>query len=293
MPIGAPQGNLDIKNATLRTSNLETQNIKIGSIFVDTSPYTLEQTANVGNSMSNTIQFTNTGTSLVTSGILSIGDHILPTQHEQFDIGSAEAKIRHMFLSDNSLWIGDEAKLSFTGNQLKFRRRKKNAVPRGLVAIGAAQDPQLNESTLQTNALAHANKSSVDDMKLEHWLAYAKTLDATKELSDVFTNQDADYDATSASEAFKEIGNEIYSTHKLRLGSSVAPTATLDITGTAKVSGDVTVDTDTFHIDTTNNRVGVGTTSPDKAKLQVHNSCLLYTSPSPRDRQKSRMPSSA
>ena len=32
-----------------------------------------------------------------------------------------------------------------------------------------------------------------------------------------------------------------------------------------------------------NGRVGVGTTSP----------CLLYTSPSPRDRQKSRMPSSA
>ena len=29
------------------------------------------------------------------------------------------------------------------------------------------------------------------------------------------------------------------------------------------------------------------------ANLQKDNSCLLYTSPSPRDRQKSRMPSSA
>ena len=28
-------------------------------------------------------------------------------------------------------------------------------------------------------------------------------------------------------------------------------------------------------------------------KLRLHGSCLLYTSPSPRDRQKSRMPSSA
>ena len=27
--------------------------------------------------------------------------------------------------------------------------------------------------------------------------------------------------------------------------------------------------------------------------ILIHNSCLLYTSPSPRDRQKSRMPSSA
>ena len=30
-----------------------------------------------------------------------------------------------------------------------------------------------------------------------------------------------------------------------------------------------------------------------KGKVGFHNSCLLYTSPSPRDRQKSRMPSSA
>ena len=255
-------------NIEVGTANLfvDTTTSKVG-IGTDAPAYTLDVrgTANVGNLYTTSNVGINTNSpqqTLHINGGTLIGGHVLPTQHEQFDIGSADAKIRHMFLSDNSLWIGDEAKLSFTGNQLKFRRRKKNAVPRGLVAIGAAQDPELNESTLQTNALAHANKPSVGDMKLEHWLAYAKTLDATKQLSDVFTNQDADYDATSASEAFKEIGNEIYSTHKLRLGSSVAPTATLDITGTAKVSGDVTVDTNTFHIDTTNNKIGIGETSP-------------------------------
>lgn len=234
-------------NIEVGTANLfvdtTTSNVGIGT---DAPAYTLDVrgTANVGNLYTTSNVGINTNSpqqTLHINGGTLIGGHVLPTQHEQFDIGSADAKIRHMFLSDNSLWIGDEAKLSFTGNQLKFRRRKKNAVPRGLVAIGAAQDPELNESALQTNALAHANKSSVGDMKLEHWLAYAKTLDATKQLSDVFTNQDADYDATSASEAFKEIGNEIYSTHKLRLGSSVAPTATLDITGTAKVSGEVNI----------------------------------------------------
>ena len=30
-----------------------------------------------------------------------------------------------------------------------------------------------------------------------------------------------------------------------------------------------------------------------KSEIEVENACLLYTSPSPRDRQKSRMPSSA
>jgi hypothetical protein len=77
MPIGTPQGNLDIKNATLRTSNLETQNIKIGSIFVGTGVYSLEETANVGNSMSNTIQFTNTHTAFTTTGNVEVGTDTL------------------------------------------------------------------------------------------------------------------------------------------------------------------------------------------------------------------------
>ena len=35
------------------------------------------------------------------------GGHILPKQHENFDIGSADKKVRHLFLSDNSLKMGD------------------------------------------------------------------------------------------------------------------------------------------------------------------------------------------
>ena len=38
--------------------------------------------------------------------------------------------------------------------------------------------------------------------------------------------------------------------------------AGLSITGLATVSGDLTVDTDTLHVDSTNNRVGIGTTTP-------------------------------
>ena len=78
MPIGTPVGNLDIANATLRTSNLETQNIKIGSIFVGTGN-SLEETANVGNSMSNTIQFTNTHTAFTTTGNVTVGKELTVT----------------------------------------------------------------------------------------------------------------------------------------------------------------------------------------------------------------------
>ena len=40
-------------------------------------------------------------------------------------------------------------------------------------------------------------------------------------------------------------------------------------------------------------RTGKSRCEPEKIKATQYNICLLYTSPSPRDRQKSRMPSSA
>lgn len=44
--------------------------------------------------------------------------------------------------------------------------------------------------------------------------------------------------------------------------ANASPSVELDVTGAAKVSGDLTVDTNTLYVDSTNNNVGVGTTSP-------------------------------
>ena len=49
---------------------------------------------------------------------------------------------------------------------------------------------------------------------------------------------------------------------------NASPSVELDVTGAAKISGDLTVDTDTLYVDSTNNRVGIGTTSPD-AQLDI------------------------
>ena len=53
----------------------------------------------------------------------SMNGHILPTVNAQYDLGSAEYKIRHLFLSDNSLWIGDQHKIDISGGKLRFRKR--------------------------------------------------------------------------------------------------------------------------------------------------------------------------
>src|SRR5210317_1089189 len=45
---------------------------------------------------------------------------------------------------------------------------------------------------------------------------------------------------------------------------------------TATVTGDLTVDTDTFYVDSTNNRVGIGTTSPNEL-LTLYKSTAAQT----------------
>ena len=263
-------------NIEVGTANLfvdtTTSNVGIGT---DAPAYTLDVhgTANV--------EILQTTSNIVMNGgTFSLGGHMIPTAHEQYDIGTAEKKIRHLFLSDNSLWLGDETNITFSGGKMKFRRRKKNILPRGLVNIGVAAG-HANETATLNAALAYANKP-IADMKLEHWLGYAKTLDPTKDISDVFTQDATGYEATSASEAFKEIGDDIFSSHNVAIGKSTAPTSALDVVGTVKatafegdgsaltgISGGGQWTESSGNIYRSSGNVGIGTTSAD-TKLHLY-----------------------
>ena len=80
---------------------------KIGDSFKD-----LLHISNDNNGIDGAVRFITDGggtqsvLGLNASGI-TIDGHILPTTNAAFDIGSANNKIRHLFLSDNSLYVGD------------------------------------------------------------------------------------------------------------------------------------------------------------------------------------------
>tara|TARA_Y100001970_G_scaffold258224_1_gene337900 strand:- start:1147 stop:2094 length:948 start_codon:yes stop_codon:yes gene_type:complete len=61
---------------------------------------------------------------ITTTAAVSWGGHMLPTSNALYDIGSAEFKVRHLFLSDNSLKFVDssdtEHPLSLDSGKLKF-----------------------------------------------------------------------------------------------------------------------------------------------------------------------------
>ena len=87
------------------------------------------------------------GTSYTDSDVASylngnLDSHIIPDTNAQYDLGNAEFKIRHLFLSDNSIYMGDaQNTLRTSGNTLLFNGEQ---VQVGSSGGGTAYDQSLN-----------------------------------------------------------------------------------------------------------------------------------------------------
>ena len=140
------------------------------------------------------LRFTNSG--------ITLKCDIIPDIDNAYDIGSAEFKIRDMYVSDNSLWVGDSHKVSISDGKMKFRKRKSSSVPAAVTAAGGDED----------GALSHSGKSSLINMKLKHWKKYMRSLSgqSTARIQDIFRDNDADYDEQSAADNWLENGTKTY-----------------------------------------------------------------------------------
>ena len=75
--------------------------------------------------------------------------HIIPDTNATYDLGNAEYKIRHLFLSDNTMYIGEKHGVGVDADgELKFRKRKTAALPADIAGLGGASIE---------GAIAHAN----------------------------------------------------------------------------------------------------------------------------------------
>jgi hypothetical protein len=63
---------------------------------------------------------------------ISVSGHYIPDTNSAYDLGSAEYKIRHLYLSSNSVFIGDN-KLSTAADELVFTRADESVVKSCLV----------------------------------------------------------------------------------------------------------------------------------------------------------------
>jgi len=191
-----------------------TANVEIGTanLFVDTS------TSNVGiltSTPTHTLDVRGTANVEVlrtssniemNGGTFSLGGHMIPSVDNQYDIGSAENKIRDMYVSENSLWIGDKAKISFdnTEDKLTFRKRKASDtfIPAKIIQLANDSGEGLDNTISITDHILAKSYTpvSLGAMKLHHWLRYAKDFESNIKLSEIFTNTESDFDSTSTAE---------------------------------------------------------------------------------------------
>jgi len=143
-----------------------------------------------------------------------MGGHLIPDTHEQYDIGSAGNKIRHIFISDNSLWIGEDHKINISEGKVRFKKRDVDKPPPTLKTY---------DNDIESSILTYTGKALIADISASGWLEYARSLPNLTinnntgkeiELSDLYgnTEQDAweDDDQTLTKrdkEAFIDVSN--------------------------------------------------------------------------------------
>ena len=208
--------NLDTSFASLlqnsnTSDDVSFNNVDISGIFklngidisnrlnnLDTSFASLLQNSNT----SDDVSFNNVDISGILKGNISnnnkllLDSHIIPTENAQYDLGSAEKKIRHLFLSDNSLWIGDNNKIDISNGEIQLKKRNIGKIPKIITDLS---------SELLNNDIVKLKEKFpgiifVDDISsipIDKWLLIAKELnpDSNIEIDELFdTDPDKNID---------------------------------------------------------------------------------------------------
>ena len=126
---------------------------------------------------------------------ITSGGHLLPSDDDTYDIGSAQYKVRDMYVADSSLWVGENKIDIDAAGVMKRRKRKVSGVPKSVRdlrkntaraaseagkrdALGAIADNTADEKILDEirHFLADDTLEFVD-LTLENWLDYTRTID--------------------------------------------------------------------------------------------------------------------
>jgi hypothetical protein len=191
-----------------------------------------------------------------------IKSSIVPDTDSTFDIGSASKKIRHMYISSSSLWIGDDHRISIDNDgTMKFKKRNKNVVPKGLRdALG------LDSTAALTKVKADLGVTDISTLKLNDWLSYSRTHAtgmANADIKDIFKNED--------NEDYEQIDGTVTTVGELNQITNVNTDTKAQGQPLVWNGGTWSASSDIYIY---NGKVGIGTASPS-AKLDVNGNAII------------------
>ena len=166
---------------------------------------------------------------------IEISRSIIPI-NSNVDIGDPEHQIRDMYVSDNSLWIGDTHKISQSDGKLKFRKRNTSSIPdviRNLPAYQTASTAVILQAII--DFFNDQTLSVVSNITLKHWLEFyrsQKGADRDISIQEVFRDNADDYEEETAADAWLVSNtNNIYLGNdytKIGIGTDI-PNVSLDL----------------------------------------------------------------
>jgi len=130
---------------------------------------------------------------LTIHGGINLGGHILPTIDNTFDIGSAEYKIRDLYVSNNSIWVGDDHKIAVSDGKMKFIKRKLDVIPNGITGTTNTGISASIADAQQYFIDVGQPKASIQDFKVHDWIKYTKARGLSNQTANNIFNVNTDF----------------------------------------------------------------------------------------------------
>jgi hypothetical protein len=248
-----------------------------GVAAVDVLQPNLQATTNLGNTTTNTIEFRNTETGFVTTSNVGIANslpvHTLDVGSNLYvdDVGSNVLVVKGNTNINGDIVVQGNAQID---GVLTVINTENLTITDAIIELG--RNNTVGDTTLDLGIVMNRPGSNVTvgflESASELALAYTETSAESKTITPL-TSETLDVHVYGRVLTESNVG--IINTspiHTLDVGSNLFVdeygSNVLVVTGNTSISGDLTVDEDTFHVDVGGKSIGLGTVTPD-ANLHV------------------------
>ena len=166
---------------------------------------------------------------------LHVGGHMVPRADNAYDIGSADNRIRDLFISESSIYLGEQNKISVSATgDLQFNKIDKTVIPASLQGI----------TDIENKILTYTGKGSIDLVTIAEYLAWAiqsgetvngKTGDAIT-ANDIYTSDASNFTSVTSADP---TGNDLSLNAAFSVGGHALFTSDVSFNSGINIAGDI------------------------------------------------------